>query len=290
VAREADINADKAAVFAPTNVTGPVDLQPVISHMEDVLNQPMNRQNSALQAVYRPLLERIKSANITDPVEAWSLRRDIDAMTSARAKADDRNLHAVAHDLNEVSGVVDNQIEAVAPGYQDMLAKYKDHSRAIDEMSVLQGATDKLRGPGQTLQYSDFQRFMKNVVDSRSTPSFDLNPYKAISDENMARLWNIRDSLRRSASAMDLARAAGSDTMPNIIDAMKAYGKMGGEGALHMVAGHLFGPGGNIALGVLKNVGKTLAERRTMTLDLQNMNRMLHPSEPLRTPPGQETP
>jgi hypothetical protein len=290
VAREADINADKAAVFAPTNVTGPVDLQPVISHMEDVLNQPMNRQNSALQAVYRPLLERIKSANITDPVEAWSLRRDIDSMTSARAKADDRNLHAVAHDLNEVSGVVDKQIEDVAPGYQAMLDRYKDHSRAIDEMNVLQGATDKLRGPGQTLQYSDFQRFMKNVVDSRSTPSFDLNPYKAISDDNMMRLWNIRDSLRRSASAMDLARAAGSDTMPNIIDAMKAYGKLGGEGALHMVAGHLFGPGGNIALGVLKNVGKTLAERRTMTLDMQRMNQMLHPSEPLRTPPGQETP
>jgi hypothetical protein len=288
--RQADIEADKATVFAPDNIKGPIDFEPVVAHMEDVLRQPTNRQNSALQAVYRPLLERIRNANIEDPAEAWGLRQDIDRMTSKRAQSEDVNLHHVAHQLDDVSGVIDKQIEDVAPGYDAMLAKYKEHSRAIDEMGVLQKAKDKLRGPGQTLSYNDFQRFMKNVVDSRSTPSFDLNPYKAISEENMTRLWNLRDSLRRTAGALDLARAAGSDTMPNIVDAMKAYAKLGGQGALHLAAGHLFGPGGNIALDVVGRVGRALADERTRARDVRRMGQMLHPPEPLRVPPGQENP
>lgn len=290
VDRERDINADKATVFAPENVKGPVDFEPVIAHMEDVLNQPMNRQNSALQAVYRPLLERIKNANISDPMEAWGLRRDIDRLTSKRAQSDDRNLHEVAHDLNEVSGVIDKQIEDVAPGYDAMLEKYKEHSRAIDEMTVLQKAMANLRGPGQRLTFSDFQRFMKGVVNSRMTPSFDLNPYKAISPENMTRLWNVRDSLRRAAGAVDLAKAAGSDTMPNIFDAMRAYTRLGVTGGAHLVAGHLFGPGGNIALDAFRNVARTVSDVRTRARDVRQMEQMLNPPTPLRVPPGQENP
>jgi hypothetical protein len=288
--RETDINADKAVVFDPQNVTGPFDRAPVIAHMENVLSQPINKQNSALQAVYRPLLERIRNADVTDPMEAWGLRQDIDRMTRPRAMAQDHNLHAVAHNLNDVAGVIDQQIEKVAPGYDKMLGRYKEHSRAIDEMTVLQGALKNLRGPGQTMTYNDFQRFMKTVVDSRMTPSTDLNPYKAISEENMQRLWNLRDSLRRTASAKELARAAGSDTMPNIIDALKAIGKMGGVGALHAYAGAHLGPAGNLALQSLGAIGKTLNDRRMIRRATQQMRNLLNPSEPLRVPPGQENP
>jgi hypothetical protein len=59
------------------------------------------------------------------------------------------------------------------------------------------------------------------------TPSTDLNAFKSISPENMRRLWNIRDSLRRTASE-GTRDGGGSDTMPNIIDALKGIGKMGG--------------------------------------------------------------
>ena len=288
--RETDIKADKAQVFAPENVTGPVDFEPVIRQMEKVLNEPENRQNSALQSVYREQLERIRSANIEDPLEAWGLRRDLDRLTDKRMAAKDPNLHYVAHHLDEAANLIDTQIEKVAPGYSDMLARYKEHSRAINEMEVLQGALDKLRGAGQRLTYNDFQRFMKNVVDSRMTPSTDLNAFKAISDENMQRLWNIRDSLRRAASAKELAAAAGSDTMPNIIDALKAVGKMGGSAALHAYVGTHLGPGGNLALQSLGAIGKSLNDRRMIRRATRQMNRLLRPDEPLRIPPGQENP
>jgi hypothetical protein len=190
--------------------------------------------------------------------------------------------------LDGVSSVIDRQIEDVAPGYDDMLAKYKEHSRAITEMTVLQGALKNLRGPGQTMTYNDFQRFMRDVVRGRMSPATDMNPFKAISEENMQRLWNVRDSLRRTASAKELARAAGSDTMPNIIDALKGIGKMGGTAALHAYVGAHLGPGGNLALQSLGALGKSLNDRRTIRRATTEMNNLLRPSEPLRPPPGQE--
>ena len=289
--RQTDIEADKAAVFAPENVQGPVDIKPVIADMEAVLSDPFNRQNTALQQAYKPWLDRLKGFKdgvIDDPREAWGLRYDIDQQTDKFATRDNPNMHRVAHQLNEAAGGIDRQINNVAPGYDGMLAKYKEHSRAIDEMTVLQDMFDKLRGTGQRFTYNDFQRFMKNVVDSRMTPSTDLNPFKAISDENMVRLWNMRDSLRRTASAKELAQAAGSDTMPNIIDSLKAIAKVGGMGAAHAyVAAHL-GPGGNLALQSLMGLGKTLNERRTIRRGMNQMRGLMNPSEPLRVPPGQE--
>jgi len=285
--RETDIKTDKATVFAPENVTGAVDFAPVIEHMEAVLREPENRQNSALQSAYREQLERIREANIEDPREAWGLRRDIDRMTDKRMAVKDPNLHYVAGQLDDVANLIDTQIADVAPGYTDMLAKYKEHSRAITEMEALQGQLDKLRGPGQTLQYSDFQRFMKDVVNGRMSADIK-DPFKAISPENMTRLWNLRDSLRRTASAKELARAAGSDTMPNIMDALRASFKIAGAGGLHAAAGAVFGPGGNIAVQVLQNIIKTSTDRVQIRRATQEMQRLMNPPEPLRTPPGQE--
>jgi hypothetical protein len=293
-ARENDITADKATVFAPENVKGPVDHGPIVEEIQKIVSDPENKQNDAVQSVLRPIMERLQdekgAGKISDPLEMWGLRRQIDRWTSKRSQSEDLNLHYAAGQLSRVADVIDAQIEKVAPGYKDMLATYKEHSRAISEMTVLQDMFDKLRGPGQKLTYNDFQRFMKNVVDSRMTAASDLNPFKAISDENMTRLWNIRDSLRRSASAKELAQAAGSDTMPNIIDALKAVGKMGGVGAMHAYAGAHLGPVGNLALQSLTALGKGLNDRRMINRATRQMNQLMNPTEPLRPPPGQENP
>ena len=138
--RQADIEADKAAVFVPENIQGPVDIKPVIADMEAVLSDPFNRQNTALQQAYKPWLDRLKGFKdgvIDDPREAWGLRYDIDQQTDKFATRDNPNMHRVAHQLNEAAGGIDRQINNVAPGYDDMLAKYKEHSRAIDEMTDL---------------------------------------------------------------------------------------------------------------------------------------------------------
>jgi len=250
--RQADIQQAKPQVFAPGNVTGPVDHVPVVSAIEGILAEPANKQNTPVQKVLRPLLDRMQnedgSPKILDPQEWWGLRQDIDRMTSPRMQSDDPNLHYAAHQLNEVSNAIDRQIEKVAPGYDAMIAKYAEHSRAIGAMRVLQDEAKKVYSAGGRMTFEGVQRMMKHIVDMRNADPTDLNPYKQISEATMQRLWGLRDDLRRSASAIELAKTPGSDTGQNLWDMIKGLAS-GPEAqhALHAFAATHFGMPGYVA-------------------------------------------
>lgn len=292
VARETDINAQKATVFSPDNVTGNVSMQPVIDDIDTTLKTPENIENTALQKVLGDVRKRLVDADGNareiPPDQAWGLRRDIDRMTDANMVRDDPNLHYVGGNLNTLSGILDKGIEGVAPGYDDMLATYKQHSQRIDEMTALQQAERNL-GSKTNLRFSDFQRFMKNVVDSRATPDWDLNPYKSFSDDTMQRLWNLRDDLRRSASASDLARAPGSDTVPNILDLIRKHaGEAAMHGAANLIGSALHLPPGVASMGV--RMGRQALEpyfsARAQAQDLARARGILNPPpvNPLQGP------
>ena len=251
-----DIKDAKAKVFDPGNIQGDVSMQPTIDFARDLMNKPINRQNSSLQRVFQGWIDRLTNPDGTamtmGPEEAWGLRQDIDRSTSPLMQSEDPNPHMVAHQLSEMADVLDGGIDKAAPGYSDMLDTYKGHKQNIEAMQVLQTKMRPLLAQiGTPLRFSDYQRVMKNIVDMRRTPSTDLNPYKSISDDTMQKLWNVRDSLRRTASATELAKAPGSDTVPNIIDVLKRYGTQAG---MHGVA-NLISPGwGSIALKAVQDV------------------------------------
>ena len=290
-ARQTDIEQSKPKVFAPDNVTGPVDHAPIVDTIRQIIEAPENRQNDAVQAVLRPLLERLENADgtakIPDPLEMWGLRQQIDRMTSKRSQAEDSNLHYAAGQLGKVSDVMDQQIEKVAPGYDDMIANYANHSRKMDEMKVLQDAEPGLlRGPGQSMTFNDMQRFMRQVVKARNTPTTDVNPYKSITPETMERLWNLRDDLRRSSSAMDLAKASGSDTAPNFMDVAKQYMKLGGTAGVHAVANYLSPGFGSMAVSGTMAALRPIQAARLSARQQARGHELLYPPNPL-TPSNQ---
>lgn len=291
-AREKDIASAKQTVFAPDNVRGDVSMQPLIDQVKDVMGRLINRENDPLQEVFGNLLKRLTNADGTAktmaPEQAWGLRQQIDRWTSKRAQADDANLHYVAHDLSNVADTLDGEIEKMAPGYAAMKAEYAAHSGRLNELELLQGQVNNLLSK-PALRFSDFQRFMKKVVDARRTPSNDLNPYKSISEDTMNKLWALRDDLRRSASAVDLARAPGSDTVPNIIDYLKKTAKLGGVGAAHAIAGHISPVVGNLAVNAITGALERGAARRAFRGEIRRGREMLYPSNPL-TPPGGGSP
>jgi hypothetical protein len=222
---------------------------------------------------------------ITDPEQLYGVRKHIDDLLSKEGQRETPLAARATASLQAIKDQLDTTIEAAAPGFKQYLKNFSDASKPIDEMQVLQGASPNLfKGPNSTLRYSDVQRFMKNVVDMRNTQG--VNPYKSISDDTMQRLWNLRDDLRRSASAQELARAPGSDTTPNIIDAMKQYAKMGGATAVDVAASHIFGPvaGPMIARG-MRAAAAPIISQRTAGRQMGRMQEMLYPSNPLQPPP-----
>lgn len=283
--RQRDIEQAKPQVFAPENVTGPVDHAPIVAKINEILDTPENRQNDAVQKVIRPLIDRMVNedgtAKITDPREWWGMRQQIDRWTSKRMETDDPNLHYAAHDLNQIANVIDQQIEKVAPGYDAMIAKYAEHSRNIGAMRVLQDEAKKVYTSGggtMRMTFEGVQRMMKHIVDMRNADPTDLNPYKHISPETMGNLWALRDDLRRSASAIELAKTPGSDTAQNLWDMIK--GLASGPEAQHALsafaATHLGLPGYGMMRGAQMIVG-ALNSGRQAARDAARAQEILRP-------------
>jgi hypothetical protein len=284
-AQQADIAAQKAKVFP--NAKPITDVQPVVDYMRGVLDNPQNRQNTALQQDFAPILKRIVNDDgtpkITDPEEMWGLRQDIQRLTSKRMAADKPNLSFIGHELNGLAGAIDKVIEPAAPGYREMMDTYAAHARKIDEMQVLQGHEKGLyegAGGQMRITFNKVQRMMRNIVDMQSTGSGDLNAYKSITPETMDRLWALRDDLRRSASAMELAKTPGSDTAQNVWDAIKGLAS-GPEAqtALHAFAASHFGLPGYVATKAASAILTPILSGRTAARTTQRGMQLLQPPQ-----------
>jgi hypothetical protein len=284
VKQTAAIEADKPRVFGEDNVKGDAYMGPLLEQIDKTRNLPENRQNPELQKVLGDLRERLVNPDGTPkqmhPQEAWGLQRSIDRLTSKRMAADDPALHFEGHQLRTVGDTLAAEIEKNAPGYNAMRATYREHAQRIEAMRILQEKTSSMLSQTTTpLRFSDFQRFMKNVVDMRKTPSTDLNPYKSISEEQMDRLWRVRDDLRRVATASELARAPGSDTLPNVMDLLKRHI---GPGAMHAVANYISPGWGTVALNTIQQVAAPHLAARAQAQSRARAQELLHPPNPLR--------
>lgn len=277
MARSDQASKDAAAAFKPGQTT---DASPVAETISSVLNQPRAMENTQLQKYVRPLLGRLyEDDGVTlksDPEQLYGLREDINRMRSRASQAQDKNLTHVSGELGAISNVLDSAISAGASEYRTYMKNYADASRGIDELSVLQDHENGLNG---LKTFTPIQRMMRKIVEARQAPG--NNPYKSISDDTMARLWALRDDLRRSASAQDLARAKGSDTAQNAIDIAKNVLKAGARGAAHY---GLYHATGDLGANALLGMGDMAAMRLLQQRNVKRAHEMLNPN-PLQYPP-----
>jgi len=271
--RAAQAETDLAATWK--NKTE-ADAQPVIDAANEIKASPDGRRpvvRTAIDAVTNELYDA-DGKLITDPEQLYGVRKHIDDLLSKEAGATDPKSIRAASNLQQLKTALDGVIEPAAPGFKQYLKNFADASRPIDEMEVLQGHQNKLVDTQGRMQLSRVQGMMRNIVDSRAAPG--INPYKSISDETMQRLWNVRDDLRRSASAQELARTPGSDTTQNLFDLAKtgaaAGARMVAHGAAHAVA-PIVGPIIlNAVEGGIANRRALGAQRRGIAQGLNNLN------------------
>jgi hypothetical protein len=268
---------DTAAAFKPGQVA---NAEPVVTTISDILNAPRAKENTALQQYVAPIMKRLYEADGTtlksDPAQLYGLREDLERMRSKPSQAKDQNLIHVSGELKDIRDALDKAIEGGAPGYRTYMDNYANASRRINELEVLQGHENGLNGFKTFVPY---QAMMRKIVEAREKPG--NNPYKSISDDTMAKLWNLRDDLRRAASADDKAKARGSDTMQNAIDVAKTVAKTGVRAAMHYGLYHATGDlGSNAILGL----ADMLNNQRLQAKTVRRAHEMQIPN-PLHYPP-----
>jgi hypothetical protein len=244
--RQEAMEAAKPEVFR--NATD-ADVQPIVRDIQNILNEPENRQNTQLQQYVRPLIDRLVNPDgtpkIVNPVELLSWRQDVQHLTSGAATRADPNLSRVSGILGRVLDVTDNQLEAAARGYKARIRdEYRTRSREIDAMEALDAERTKLFDSQNVPNYNALQGLLKRIYNARIGDN-PYEPFTHVPQATLDRLYDIRNTMRRSRAADRLATPNGSPTTQNFGDAMRIAGRMAvkaGLPALGAGVGHMLLP------------------------------------------------
>jgi hypothetical protein len=289
-ARQAAMDLNEPKVFANA---ADADVRPIVKEIQDILNDPKNLENSQLRQYVRPLIARLQNPDgtpkITNPLQLWSWRQDVQHLTSGAAQAADPNLSRVSGLLGRVLDKTDERIEAAAPGYKANLRdEYRTRSREIDAMEALNAERFKLFDSQNKPNYNAVQSLMKRMVDARQAND-PYDPFTHVTQDTLDKFWNIRDSMRRQAAVDRLGKPRGSPTSQNVGDAMRIAGKMALQTAAPAIGATLgtalipipgVGPVAGIAAGATLNhflSARAMGQRLTRGLELTNPNKMLRP-------------
>ena len=278
-AADKNINDALGAAF---NAGGTVDHQPITRAIQAELNSP-NGKLPAVKAVMKTISDAMQKADgsglETDPTQVYGVRRVINFLQSKNGIAENPAYGArdVQAALIRVKDAIDGAIEPAAPGFRKAIADYSTAQRAIEAQEALQKAEPKLYDDKNRMQYSRFHRFMNEVIQSRDRAA-PLNPYQSFTEGQMARLKSLHDDLFRVANAEDLARAKGSDTAMNFMDAIKEAAQGVPGTVVAGIAGHVIGGPAGIVMGpAIKQGVQGVFTRRAERAATEKMGRLLRP-------------
>lgn len=163
-----------------------------------------------------------------DPRDLYALRQEMGDLMSGRLSKDEGAAARLSKkEIIELQSIIDDEIEAVAPGFQQYLQTYAAKSRPIDRMETVQAIQQRAQG-GINLQTQEpvLSAFkLRNAITAKKK-EFDRLPLS-----NKKRINAImRDMNRASAATAPGVKIPGSDTFKNMSLA-SAIGRIFGENA-----------------------------------------------------------
>ena len=163
-----------------------------------------------------------------DPRDLYAVRQEMSDMLYGKLGSDEKAAAKLSKkQIVELQSIIDDEIEAVAPGFQEYLATYRDLSAPVNRMEITQDLQRRAQGTGVNLQTGDLvltaPRF-RNALNARKKDIARL-PLS-----NKKRINAImRDLDRSSAATAPGIKVPGSDSFKNMSMA-SAIGRIFGDG------------------------------------------------------------
>ena len=197
----------------------PVSIKPIASAIEGIMSNPATQRKTvdeAMQYVSNLLNKRVNpETNTIDPMALYSVRKDITDAMAGKLSGDLSNLRLAKGQMAELLPIIDNAIEAGAPGFKNYMQKFEKSSSAIDQMRLLQGIEAKVTTgqpnimTGETVLAAAALR--RQVASKAEEIGAQLSPAA------QRRLENIIDEINRGqAATAPGVKAPGSNTFQNM--------------------------------------------------------------------------
>lgn len=193
----------------------PANPSNVIKTIDDILESPKGQQDavkSALNQVRSKLAPGNKSA-VTDPAQLYGIRKSINDQLETVAGRDNSAAALASKELIQVRDALDESIEAGAPGFRQYLKDYSELSKPVSAQSYLQGI-NLMDAAGERITLPRVSAELARIEKLRKKPG--ANDAKAITDDQLEALRNLKKDLVRESYSNTLGKSAGSNTKQNL--------------------------------------------------------------------------
>lgn len=229
--RETAFSAGQGVVPAPT--------QTVHSTIERLLGSPAGKRETIAKSLE---WARGQIGDETDPATLYEIRKDLQLAQAGKLHPSSPNapnastLAQARGQLGEVVSALDDAIEAAAPGFKAYLARYKELSKPIDQMQVLQEI--RRRAQLTSADVTTQQRFLGAADFSRALDAAIAKNGAKLTPAQLQRLEAIRTDLQYGqAINSPLIKAVGSDTFQNLsIAQVIGAGKVSAHPAIQLLS------------------------------------------------------
>ena len=202
-----------------------VDVSPIVEKVNSVIAGPTGAKESVKSAM-KWVMDRVEGE--TNPQRLYGIRQDINDLLAGKYGGDKAGLKLASKELMAVRDIIDDQIDAGAPGFKQYLSAYKELSRPVNQMETAQGIKESagLAAPDITTNQNVLSqaKFKRAVADLKSDK---LNPF---TKQQMEIMEKVAADLDSGASVTNsLIRPSGSDTFQNLSTAHVLGNMLGRE-------------------------------------------------------------
>jgi hypothetical protein len=216
--------AKRETITAPMRESAFANKHPVPTSAIDeaiiaTLNDPAKQRKTvddAMGYVRSLLAKRVDPETGTiDPMALYSVRKDITDAMAGKLQGEQANLKLARGELTALLPIIDNTIEAGAPGFNKYMSQYAKSSSAIDQMRILQGIESKVTTGQPNLMTGEPVLAAAALRRQLAAKQDELGAQ--LSAPAQRRLDNIIDEINRGqAATAPGVKAPGSDTFKNM--------------------------------------------------------------------------
>jgi len=213
--RDAALSGPAANPAGFSNVTS---LTPVKAKIDAILASPQGQRQTIKQSIE---WARDQIGDNADPAALYEIRKDLQLAQRGKLQPSSQNAPAASTlaqargQLGDVVSALDDQIEASAPGFKAYLQRYKDLSKPIDQMKVIQEIQN--RAQTTAVDPNTQRQFLSPALFRRALDNATQKSGATLSPSQVQTLRAIRTDLDMGAAITGpTVKAPGSDTFQNL--------------------------------------------------------------------------